>query len=84
MDRTFVATAPSKLWVADVTYLRTVPGWLYLACVTDAFSRMAIGWSMASHRKTDLVVDAVTMAVPRRGGRVHQITAGTESVGRLR
>ena len=45
-------------------------GWLYLACVTDVFSRLVIGWSMARHRKTDLVVDAVTMAVHRRGGHV--------------
>ena len=45
-------------------------GWLYLACVTDVFSRMVLGWSMASHRKTDLVVDAVSMAVQRRGGHV--------------
>ncbi len=70
MDRKFVATAPNQLWVADVTYVPTVQGWLYLACVTDVFSRMVIGWSMASHRKTELVVDAVTMAVHRRGGRV--------------
>jgi len=47
-----------------------VKGWLYLACVTDVFSRKVLGWSMASHRKTDLVVDAVTMAMHRRGGRV--------------
>ncbi len=53
-----------------MTYVPTVQGWLYLACVTDVFSRMVIGWSMASHRKTDLVVDAVTMAVHRRGGQV--------------
>src|SRR3954462_9688437 len=52
------------------TYVPTVQGWLYLACVTDVFSRMVIGWSMASHRKTDLVVDAVAMAVHRRGGHV--------------
>ncbi len=70
VDRKFVATAPNQLWVADVTSVLTVQGWLYLACVTDVFSRMVIGWSMASHRKTDLVVDAVTMAVHRRGGRV--------------
>jgi putative transposase len=70
VDRKFVASAPNQLWVADVTYVPTVQGWLYLACVTDVFSRMIIGWSMASHRKTDLVVDAVTMAVHRRGGRV--------------
>ncbi|MEP7092334.1 MAG: IS3 family transposase, partial [Nocardioidaceae bacterium] len=70
VDRKFVATAPNQLWVADVTYVPTVQGWLYLACVTDVFSRMILGWSMASHRKTDLVVDAVTMAVHRRGGNV--------------
>ncbi len=70
VDRKFVATRPNQLWVADVTYVPTVQGWLYLACVTDVFSRLVIGWSMASHRKTDLVVDAVTMAVHRRGGHV--------------
>lgn len=70
VDRKFVATRPNQLWVADVTYVPTVQGWLYLACVTDVFSRMVLGWSMASHRKTDLVVDAVTMAVQRRGGHV--------------
>jgi putative transposase len=70
VDRKFTATTPNQLWVADVTYVPTVQGWLYLACVTDVFSRMVLGWSMASHRKTDLVVDAVTMAVTRRGGHV--------------
>jgi len=70
VDRQFTATAPNQLWVADVTYVPTVQGWLYLACVTDVYSRMVLGWSMASHRKTDLVVDAVTMAVHRRGGKV--------------
>jgi putative transposase len=70
VDRRFLATTPNQLWVADVTYVPTVQGWLYLACVTDVFSRMVIGWSMASHRKTDLVVDAVAMAVHRRGGHV--------------
>jgi putative transposase len=70
VDRQFAATAPNQLWVADVTYVPTVQGWLYLACVTDVYSRMVLGWSMASHRKSDLVVDAVTMAVHRRGGKV--------------
>ena len=70
VDRKFLATAPNQLWVADVTYVPTVQGWLYLACVTDVFSRLVLGWSMASHRKTDLVVDAVTMAAHRRGGHV--------------
>ena len=66
-DRKFVATAPNQLRVAEVTYVPTVQGWLYLACVTDVFSPMVLGWSMASHRKTDLVGDAVSMAVQRRG-----------------
>ncbi len=70
VDRKFIATRPNQLWVADVTYVPTVEGWLYLACVTDVFSRLIVGWSMASHRKTGLVVDAVTMAVVRRGGHV--------------
>jgi Integrase core domain. len=82
VDRTFVATAPNELWVADVTYVSTVQGWLYLACVTDVFSRMVLGWSMASHRKTELVVDAVSMAVQRRGGHVpgviHHSIRGSE------
>ena len=82
VDRTFVATAPNELWVADVTYVSTVQGWLHLACVTDVFSRMVLGWSMASHRKTELVVDAVSMAVQRRGGHVpgviHHSDRGSE------
>ena len=55
---------------ADMTYVPTVQGWLFLACVTDLSSRRVLGWSMASHRTTDLVVDAVAMAVGRRGGHV--------------
>lgn len=61
VDRKFTATEPNQLWVADVTHVPTVQGWLYLACVTDVFSRMILGWSMAHHRKTDLVVAAVTL-----------------------
>jgi putative transposase len=64
--RRFHADAPNRLWVADVTYVPTVAGWLYLATVIDVFSRRVIGWSMNSSRKTDLVVDAVKMAVANR------------------
>ncbi len=70
VDRKFAASAPNQLWVTDVTYVPTVQGWLYLAYITDVFSRMVIGRSTASHRKTDLVVDAVDMAVHRRGGHI--------------
>lgn len=82
VDRKFVATAPNQLWVADLTYVPTVRGWLYLACVTDVFSRMILGWSMASHRKTDLVVDAVTMAVHRRDGKVPGVIHHSDRGGR--
>jgi putative transposase len=54
------------LWVADITYLRTWEGWLYLCAVQDAFSRRIVGWSMADHMRSDLVVDALNMAVARR------------------
>jgi putative transposase len=70
VDRQFVADRPDELWVADVTYVPTLTGWLYLATVLDVFSRRVIGWSMAGDRKTQLVVDAVAMAVNRRGGDV--------------
>ena len=54
------------LWFADITYLRTWEGWLYLAAVQDAYSRRIVGWSMADHMRSELVVDALTMAVGRR------------------
>jgi len=70
VNRKFTATAPDQLWVADVTYVPTVEGWLYLATVVDVFSRRVLGWSMDAHRKTQLVCDAVRMAVANRGGQV--------------
>lgn len=70
LDRDFTATGPDQKWVADVTYVPTVQGWLYLAIVLDVFSRRVVGWSMDTHRKTQLVVDAMLMAVANRGGRV--------------
>ncbi len=70
LGRDFTATAPDQKWVADVTYVPTVAGWLYLATVLDTFSRRIVGWSMDTHRKTQLVVDAVAMAVTNRDGHV--------------
>jgi putative transposase len=55
------------LWVADIyTYLRTGEGWLYLAAVQDSYSRLIVGWSMATHMRSSLVVDALKMALARR------------------
>ena len=70
LDRDFTATAVNQKWVADVTYVPTVSGWLYLAVVLDVFSRRIVGWSIDTNRKTRLVCDAVTMAVANRGGKV--------------
>jgi putative transposase len=66
VDRAFLAAAPNRLWVADITYLRTWEGWLYLVAVQDVFSRRIIGWSMADHMRTELVTDALQMGLAQR------------------
>jgi len=66
VERQFSPGEPNVLWVADLTYLRTWEGWLYLAAVQDAYSRMIVGWSMAEHMRSELVVDALQMGLHRR------------------
>jgi putative transposase len=66
LDRQFAASGPNEKWVADITYIPTREGWLYLAVVEDLYSRMVVGWSMADHMQSRLVVDALAMAVQRR------------------
>jgi putative transposase len=66
VDRAFLAAGPNRLWVADITYLRTWEGWLYLVVAQDIFSRRTVGWSMADHMRTELVTDALQMALARR------------------
>jgi putative transposase len=66
VDRDFAAEAPNRIWVADITYLRTWQGWLYLVTVQDLYSRRIVGWSMADHMRTELVVNALQMALARR------------------
>jgi putative transposase len=69
--RDFAVSAPDQLWVADITYVPTWSGFLYLSVVMDAFSRRIVGWSMATHLKTDLVLRALNMALwQRRPGEV--------------
>jgi hypothetical protein len=63
LGRQFDPGAPNEAWVADVTYIPTREGWLYLAAVEDLYSRMVVGWAMAEHRESRLVVDALEMAV---------------------
>ena len=67
LDRQFTATAPNQKWVADFTYVWTSEGWLFVAVVLDLFSRRVVGWSMHPAMTTQLVTDALTMAVWRRG-----------------
>ena len=62
VDRDFAADRPDKLWVADITYLPTWSGFLYLAVVVDAYSRRVVGWAMAKNLKSQLVLDALNMA----------------------
>ena len=66
VERDFTADAPDRLWVADITYIPTWAGFLFLAVVLDAFSRRVVGWSMANHLRTRLVLDALDMALWRR------------------
>lgn len=66
VERDFSATAPNRLWVGDLTYLRSWEGVTYLAFVIDAFSRKVVGWQLASHMRTDLVLDALRMALAQR------------------
>jgi transposase InsO family protein len=66
VQRRFAAAGPDQLWVADISYVPTLAGFLYLAVVLDAFSRRIIGWAMASHLRTELVLDALEMAIAQR------------------
>ena len=65
--RNFSASRPNELWVADLTYLRSWEGVVFFAFVLDAFSRMIVGWQFAAHMRTDLVLDALRMALAQRG-----------------
>jgi putative transposase len=66
VDRQFTAPGPDRLWVADITYVPTGAGFLYLAVVLDAWSRRVVGWAMASHLRTELVLAALDLAVAQR------------------
>ncbi len=66
LDHTFTAASANRKWVADFTYLWTAEGWLYVAAVVDLFSRRVVGWSMQATMTTQLVTDALVMAIWRR------------------
>ena len=81
LRRDFVADQPNKVWLADITYIPTREGFLYLAFILDTHSRRIVGWSMNSHLRTELVVDALEMAVWKRkpvAGLVHHSDRGVQ------
>ncbi len=81
LQRSFAATEADKIWVADITYVATREGFLYLAFILDVHSRRIVGWAMESHLRTELVVDALQMAVWRRKpapGLVHHSDQGVQ------
>jgi putative transposase len=83
VERRFRPSARNALWLAGITYLRSWEGWLYLAAVQDAYSRVIVGWSMAEHMRTELVTDALPIALARRRpdpGLVHHSDQGSQYV----
>ena len=81
VERNFTPPGPDRLWVADITQQRTDQGWLYLAVVLDGFSRRIVGWSMADHLRTELVIDALDMAIAQRQpatGLIHHTDHGCQ------
>jgi putative transposase len=80
VERNFTVTGPDQLWVADITYIPTWAGFLYLAVVLDAFSRRIVGWAMETHLRTELVLDALNMALWRRrpSGVIHHSDQGCQ------
>ena len=81
VGRNFAVEEPDRLWVADITYVRSKEGFVYLAFILDACSCRVVGWSMATHLRTELVVDALQMAIARRKpapGLVHHSDRGVQ------
>jgi len=81
VERKFKAPAPNRLWVADLTYVKTHAGWIYVAFIIDVFSRMVVGWQASRSLRADLAIDALEMAVHNRGaagleGLVHHSDRG--------
>jgi putative transposase len=80
VQRQFTATAPNQIWVADITFIPTWEGWVYLAAVQDMWSRRIVGWAMADHMRTELVAAALDMAIQTRrpSGVVHHSDQGSQ------
>jgi putative transposase len=66
VQREFVPDGPDQLWFTDITYIHTWDGWAYLVTIMDGYSRKVVGWDLATHMRTELVTNALTMAIERR------------------
>ena len=81
LARDFTAAAPNRVWLADITYIPTDEGWIYLAAVMDLFSRKIVGWAMRDHLRTELAATALMMAVQRQrpaAGLIHHSDRGVQ------
>jgi transposase InsO family protein len=81
LDQTFLATRPNEIWLADITYIPSDEGWLYLATVLDLFSRKVVGWAMRDHMRQELTITALTMAIQRQRpgpGLIHHSDRGSQ------
>jgi len=84
LDRQFICAGPNHVWASDITYIRTLEGWLYLAVVIDLHSRIVVGWSMGERMTSSLVIDALTTAISRRdpeAGLIHHSDRGSQYAG---
>jgi putative transposase len=81
LDQNFVADRPNQVWLADITYIATGEGWLYLAVILDLFTRKVVGWAMRDHMRAELTIAALTMAIQRRrpgAGLIHHSDRGSQ------
>jgi putative transposase len=81
LDQNFVADRPDQVWLADITYIPTGEGWLYLAVILDLFTRRVVGWAMRDHLRAELTIAAFTMAIQRRrpaAGLIHHSDRGSQ------
>lgn len=81
IKRDFTAAAPNRVWLADITYIPTAEGWMYLAAVMDLFSRKIVGWAMRDHMQVELASSALTMAIHQQrpqAGLIHHSDRGVQ------
>ena len=81
LEQNFVAHRPDQVWLADITYIPTSQGWLYLAVILDLFTRKVVGWAMREHMRAELTIAALIMAIQRRrpgAGLIHHSDRGSQ------